>query len=83
MAQPPRHFFEADELADLLTSAGLGEVQLASAPALTEALYARLEAIEQIPEAWETILALEERAYRRPGLRDTGEFLLAKGQVPG
>jgi hypothetical protein len=56
-------------------------VQLASSPALTEALYARLEAIEKIPEAWQTILALEERAYRHPGLRDTGEFLLAKGAV--
>jgi SAM-dependent methyltransferase len=79
--QPPRHFFEADELAELLQRAGLQEVQLASAPALTEALYARLELIERVPEAWRTIVALEERAYRRPGLRDTGEFLLAKGRV--
>jgi SAM-dependent methyltransferase len=79
--QPPRHFFEADELAHLLSGAGLREVQLACAPALTEALYARLEAIEKIPDAWRTILALEERAFRHPGLRDTGEFLLAKGTV--
>jgi ubiquinone/menaquinone biosynthesis C-methylase UbiE len=77
--QPARHFFESGELADLMARAGLDEVQLASAPALTEALYARLEAIEQVPEAWATILDLEERAYRRPGLLDTGEFLLAKG----
>src|SRR5205823_14443011 len=42
--QPARHFFEADELLALLERAGLQEVQLASAPALTEALYARLEA---------------------------------------
>lgn len=79
--QPPRHFFEADELADLLARAGLQQVQLACAPALTAALYARVEAIEKVPAAWQTILALEERAYRKPGLRDTGEFLLAKGVV--
>jgi ubiquinone/menaquinone biosynthesis C-methylase UbiE len=79
--QPPRHFFEAEEIAELLSRAGLRDVQLASAPALTGALYARLEAIEKVPEAWQTILALEERAYRHPGLRDTGEFLLAKGIV--
>lgn len=79
--QPPRHFFEAEEIAELLSRAGLREIQLASAPALTGALYTRLEAIEKIPEAWQTILALEERACRHSGLRDTGEFLLAKGVV--
>jgi SAM-dependent methyltransferase len=80
--QPPRHFFTADELADLLRGAGLHDVQLASAPALAAALYDRVEAIEQVPEAWETLLDLEERAYVQPGLRDVGEFLLAKGRVP-
>jgi ubiquinone/menaquinone biosynthesis C-methylase UbiE len=78
--QPARHFFESSELADLMARVGLEEVRLASAAALTEALYARLEAIEQVPAAWATILDLEERAYRRPGLLDTGEFLLAKGR---
>jgi hypothetical protein len=61
--------------------AGGRDIQLASAPALAAALYARLEAIEPIAAAWQTLLRLEERAYRLPGLRDCGEFLLAKARV--
>ena len=38
-----------------------------------------MEAIEALPDAWKTVLEMEERAYRLPGLRDVGEWLLASG----
>jgi SAM-dependent methyltransferase len=79
--QPPRHFFESGELIEMLTRAGMHEIQVASAPAVAAALYTRLEAIEPIPAAWQTLLETEERGYRLPGLRDVGEWLLASGRV--
>ena len=58
------------------------EVELGSAPALSAALYARLDLVEEDEAAWRVILDLEERAYCRPGLLDSGEFLMVRGRVP-
>jgi hypothetical protein len=83
VAQPPRHFFDSAELSSVLTSAGLDTITLAAAPAIGTMLYDRLAAIEQDPGAWDTLLRIEEQASTKPGLLDSGEFLLAKGTVPG
>ncbi len=80
---PPRHLFDAVELRATLENAGLENVELASTPSISAALYDRLDQIERHPTAWNVILALEERAYRLPGLNDSGEHMLAKGRVPG
>jgi SAM-dependent methyltransferase len=79
---PPRHFYTSAELCGLLESAGLEQVQMASAPALFAAFYARLELAEQSAAAWETLLRLEEQATTAPGLLDAGEWVLGKGIVP-
>jgi len=78
---PARHFFTAAEIRDLLTTAGLVDVRLAAAPALSTVQYARLEAIAAVPEAWATLLALEEQAFEQPDLVGAGEFLLAAGRL--
>jgi SAM-dependent methyltransferase len=83
MRHPARHFFDSVELKGLLGNAGLEGVILGSTPSISAALYARLALIEEEPAAWDTLCRLEEKAYRLPGLLDTGEHLLAKGRVPG
>lgn len=80
---PPRHFFDAVELRAVLENAGLEDVELGSTPSISAALYARLDQLEGHRTAWNTILELEQKAYRLPGLNDTGEHMLAKGRVPG
>lgn len=80
-SQPPRHFFTAAEFADLLTSSGIRVDALATAAAVSSGLHARLDAIEQVPEAWSTLLRLEEMACETGGLLDGGEFLMARGTV--
>ncbi|MCL5996986.1 MAG: class I SAM-dependent methyltransferase [Chloroflexi bacterium] len=82
LSHPPRHFFTSSELRTLLEEAGLCDVQLASAPSFSAAMYARLNLIEQNAAAWSVILRLEEQAYQQPGLVDTGEFLLARAYKP-
>jgi SAM-dependent methyltransferase len=82
VSHPPRHFFDSTELRQLLKGAGLEGVKLGSAPSLSGMLYSRLDLIEKHPRAWQVVLELEERAYRLPGLLDSGEFLFAKGKVP-
>lgn len=81
--QPPRHFYTSDELRALLVGAGLHDVELGTAPSFSSMLYARLALTEQNENAWREVLRLEEQAYRKLGLLDTGEFLLAKGIVAG
>lgn len=76
--QPPRHFFEASELASTLTESGLRVVAMGTAPASAAMLYERLAAIEETPSAWRTLLRLEALAFQNPGLLDSGEFLMAK-----
>ncbi|MCB0138143.1 MAG: hypothetical protein KDD75_23785, partial [Caldilineaceae bacterium] len=64
-----------------LTSSGIRVDALATAAAVSSGLHARLDAIEQVPEAWSTLLRLEGMAYQTGGLLDGGEFLLARGTV--
>ena len=79
---PARHLYQSGELAGLLNGCGLRNVQLATAPALVTGYRSSLEKISEHPEAWKTLLELEEGAYQEPGLLDAGYFLLGKGQVP-
>jgi ubiquinone/menaquinone biosynthesis C-methylase UbiE len=79
--QPPRHFFEASELAATLTESGIRVVAMGTAPASGAMLYDRLAAIEETPAAWRTLLRLEELAFQNPGLLDSGEFLMARCTV--
>ena len=83
LRHPPRHFYDSAELHGLLQDAGLVDIQLGSAPSLSSGLFDRLEQMEGDPDAWRVICMLEERAYTLPGLHDAGEFLLARGIVPG
>jgi ubiquinone/menaquinone biosynthesis C-methylase UbiE len=82
LTHPPRHFFDSAELRALLGDAGLERVELGSTPSVSASFYARLDLVEQHPNAWKVVLDLEERAYRLPGMLDSGEHLLAKGSVP-
>jgi ubiquinone/menaquinone biosynthesis C-methylase UbiE len=82
LKHPPRHFFESKELESLFSQAGLEHVELGSTPSLAAGFYDRLEQMEQNRSAWQVLLELEEQAYRKPGLLDTGEHLMAKGWVP-
>lgn len=81
MQHPARHFFTAAELHKYLKATGLEQIQLATAPSISAALYDRLNQIEMSKAAWNTLTQLEEQAYCCPGLVDTGEFLMAKGIV--
>lgn len=80
-SQPPRHFFTSAELAEVLASSGIHVDALATAASVNAGLHARLDAIEQVPEAWSTLLRLEEMAFETGGLLDGGEFLMARGTV--
>lgn len=82
VAHPPRYFYDSAELRGLLLTVGIREIEMAAAPVLATGLRARLREIEACPEAWATVLSLEEQAYRRAGLVDSGYHILARGRVP-
>lgn len=79
VAHPPRHFFDAKELRELLQMAGLKEIVLGSSPCLTAGFSSKAELLEKDDTAWDTIVRLEEKSYCLPTMLDYGEFLLAKG----
>lgn len=82
LAHPARHFFTSAELEELFKDAGLEQIQMGCTPAVFSALRDKLDEAEKDPAAWETILNMEKAAYQLPGILDSGEFLLIKGQVP-
>jgi ubiquinone/menaquinone biosynthesis C-methylase UbiE len=79
VSHPPRHFFEAEELENLLVKLGLDNVILGGSPCVTSAFRKASEALEKDEVAWKTILNLEEKAYCKRTMVDNGEFLLARG----
>jgi len=79
VSHPPRHFFDAGELMEVLQKAGLRNIVLGSSPCLTAGFRSTAELLEKDNEAWKTIVRLEERSYCLPTMLDYGEFLLAKG----
>ncbi|MBL4936155.1 methyltransferase domain-containing protein [Clostridium sp. YIM B02515] len=79
VSHPPRHFFETEELENLLIKSGLNNVILGGSPCITSAFRKAAEAIEKNETAWRTILDLEEKAYCKRTMADNGEFLLARG----
>jgi SAM-dependent methyltransferase len=81
LGHPARHLYLSGELSDLLSACGLCNVQLATAPALVTGYRSSLAAISQHPEAWQTLLELEEGAFQAPGLLDAGYFMLGKGRT--
>jgi ubiquinone/menaquinone biosynthesis C-methylase UbiE len=79
VSHPPRHFFEAEELENLLVEMGLDNVVLGGSPCVTSAFRKAAEYLEKDEVAWRTILNLEEKAYCKRTMVDNGEFLLARG----
>jgi len=79
VSQPPRHFFDARELMEVLRKSGLKSIVLGSSPCLTSGFRSEAELLEKDKEAWKTIIRLEEKSYCLPTMLDCGEFLLAKG----
>jgi len=79
VSQPPRHFFDAEELMEVLRKAGLRNIVLGSSPCFSSGLRSKVELLEKDDEAWKTIIRLEEESYCLPTMLDCGEFLLAKG----
>jgi ubiquinone/menaquinone biosynthesis C-methylase UbiE len=79
VSHPPRHFFEAEELENLLVKMGLEDIVLGGSPCVTSAFRKAAETLEKDEVAWRTILNLEEKAYCKRTMVDNGEFLLARG----
>lgn len=79
---PARHFFKAGELRALMEDAGLEDVELGAAPGLCAGAL-RVPGLCEDEAAWATLCELERRTYRDPELLGGGEFLLARGRVPG
>ena len=79
VSHPPRHFFEAEELENLLIKLGLDNVVLGGSPCVTSAFRKAAENLGNDEVAWKTILSLEEKAYCKRTMVDNGEFLLARG----
>ncbi|WP_142412851.1 class I SAM-dependent methyltransferase [Hathewaya massiliensis] len=77
--QPPRHFFESQELENLMKDAGIVNITLGGSPCITSGFRKAAELLEKDKVAIDTILRLEEKAYCIKSMVDNGEFLLAKG----
>lgn len=76
---PPRHFFEAQELENLLKDSGADHIVLGGSPCIASGFRKAANMLEKDETAWKTILNLEEKAYCTRTMVDNGEFLLAKG----
>jgi len=77
--QPARHFFEAIELRTVFESVGFSNVEMGSSPCLTTGLFNRTEEIHENDVAWETLIDLELKSYKKESTLDLGEFLMIKG----
>jgi len=77
---PPRHFFEAAELKDLMASASFRDICLGASPCILSGSWQQANEISKDETAYKTLLDVELRVYQKPGMVDTGEFLMAKGR---
>jgi ubiquinone/menaquinone biosynthesis C-methylase UbiE len=77
---PPRHFFEARELRELMESAQFRDIVLGASPCILHG--SRLQAVEICGDetAYQTLLDIELRVYQKPSMVDSGEYLMAKGR---
>jgi ubiquinone/menaquinone biosynthesis C-methylase UbiE len=79
VSHPPRHFFEADELSNLLKTNGFDEINLGGSPCFSTGNAQSIEEFSVDKRAIDTILQIEIETYTKPTMVDNGEFLLAKG----
>lgn len=77
---PEKHFFQPDELAELLKNGGLSDVELGAAPCLCSGNRAQYNALAENPAAKAQIEELELKCYRDKNMLGFGDFLLAKGR---
>jgi ubiquinone/menaquinone biosynthesis C-methylase UbiE len=77
--QPARHFFEAEELNNLLIENGFDEVVLGGSPCFSCGNLQSVEELGKDERAFNTILQIEIETYKKPTMVDNGEFLLARG----
>ena len=80
VAQPPRHFFEANEFKSLFASGEFTELSLASSPCIINGSRRQANELCEDETSYRTILDIEMRAYKNEALADAGEFLLVKGR---
>jgi len=77
---PPRHFFEAVDLKDLIASASFRDISLGASPCILSGSWQQANEICKDETAFKTLLDIELQVYRKPSMVDTGEFLMAKGR---
>ncbi|WP_312460007.1 class I SAM-dependent methyltransferase [Proteiniclasticum sp.] len=78
VAQPPRHFFEAIELNNLLIENGFVETALGGSPCFSCGNAQSIEELGKDEKSFNTILQIEIETYMKTTMVDNGEFLLAK-----
>lgn len=77
---PEKHFFNPDELSELLKNAGLTNIELGAAPCLCSGSRAQYNKLAENPVAKAQIEELELKCYRDKNMVGFGDFLLAKGK---
>ncbi|MBD5130553.1 MAG: class I SAM-dependent methyltransferase [Ruminococcaceae bacterium] len=76
---PEKHFFQPDELTDVLKKAGLTDIELGAAPCLCSGSRSQYNELAENPAAKAQIEELELKCYRDKNMVGFGDFLLAKG----
>lgn len=76
---PPRHFFEGEELEQLLKDGDFKDVKLGGSPCFSCGNFQSVEELCKDEKALKTIVDIELRTYTKRTMIDNGEFLLAKG----
>lgn len=79
VSHPPRHFFEGEELEQLIDDGKFNNIVLGGSPCFSCGNAQSIEDICKDEIALNTILDIELRTYTKRTLIDNGEFLLAKG----
>jgi hypothetical protein len=80
VSHPPRHFFEACELKELLQNTGIRDLELAGSPTFSCGNMKQVIELAKDKVAYDTILEIELKTYRKATMVDNGEFLLIKGK---
>jgi ubiquinone/menaquinone biosynthesis C-methylase UbiE len=75
---PPRHFFESEELNNLLKSNSFKNIALGGSPCFCCGNAKSVEELGKDEKALKTIIEIELAAYTKATMVDNGEFLLAK-----
>lgn len=75
---PPRHFFEGEEVNNLLRAAGFKDVTLGGSPCFSCGNSKSVEELGKDEKALKTIIDIELATYTKATMVDNGEFLLAK-----